>query len=136
MFWIVQLLSALGICVVLPVLIVWMICRTTINKDNKNAEVIIKAIENNSTVDTDKLVEALGKKQKSPRELLNTRLLWGCIFTFIGVALSIIAGIFGYCRPDTNAMYLFIIPAGLALAIGTAYLVVYFKTRKYVKSDD
>ncbi|MBD5219610.1 MAG: hypothetical protein HDS72_05150 [Bacteroidales bacterium] len=137
MFWIVQLSSLLGICVALPVLIVWLICRTTINRDNKNAEIVIKALENNSAVDTDKLVAALGKKQKSPAELLNVRLLRGCIFTFSGIALAIMAGImvYSYHGVDSNAM-MFIIPAGIALAIGIAYLTVYFKTRKGVKSDD
>lgn len=137
MFWIVQLASALGICVALPVLIVWLITRATINRDNKNAEIVIKALENNSAIDADRIVEALGKKQKTPRELLNIRLLRGCIFTFIGIALAIISSIFLYLLPfESNEVFMFLIPAGLALAIGVAYLVVYFKTLKYVKSDD
>lgn len=137
MFWIVQLASALGICVALPVLIVWLITRATINRDNKNAEIVIKALENNSAIDADRIVEALGKKQKTPRELLNIRLLRGCIFTFIGIALAIISSIFLYLLPfESNKVFMFLIPAGLALAIGVAYLVVYFKTLKYVKSDD
>ena len=137
MFWIVQLTSALGICVALPVLIVWLICRASINRDNKNAEIVIKALENNSAIDADKLVEALGKKQRSPRELLNIRLLRGCIFTFLGIAFAIVAYIIGcYMGGLYKDMWMFIIPAGIALAIGIAYLIVYFTTRKYVKSDD
>ena len=137
MFWIVQLTAVLGVCVALPVLIVWLICRATTNRDNKNAEIIIKALENSSSIDTDKLVNALGKKQKSPLELLNIRLLRGCIFTFIGIALVIVACIIGYYMGGLyKDMWMFIIPAGFALAIGAAYLIVYFVTRKQVKGDN
>lgn len=65
MFWLVQLLVPICVCVVLPVIIVWIIFRSVTNKDNKNAEIIIKAIESNSAIDADKLVEALSKKQKN-----------------------------------------------------------------------
>ncbi len=70
MFWLVQLLVPICVCVVLPVIIVWIIFRSVTNKDNKNAEIIIKAIESNSAIDADKLVEALSKKQKTPRQIL------------------------------------------------------------------
>ena len=56
------------VAVLLPALIVWILTRATINKDNKNAEIIIKAIENNSIVDTDKLVKALSKRRKTHRQ--------------------------------------------------------------------
>ena len=91
MFDIVQALVPIAVAVVLPVLIVWIVFRAASNKDNKNAEIIIKAIENNSTVDTDKLVNALSKHGKTPQQLLHLRLLRGCIFTFIGIAMAILA---------------------------------------------
>lgn len=77
MFDIVQALVPIAVAVVLPVLIVWIVFRAASNKDNKNAEIIIKAIENNSTVDTDKLVNALSKHGKTPQQLLHLRLLRG-----------------------------------------------------------
>lgn len=134
---ILALLIPIAICVVLPVLIVWIFYRHATNKDNKNAEIIIKAIENNSSIDADSLVEALGKKQKTPREVLQLRLLRGCIFTFIGIA----AGIYSVIAASTTAYFdineqpSFIV-AGLGLAIGIAYLVVYFITRKNIADND
>ncbi len=137
MAWIVHLTTVLGVLVALPVLVVWLICRAAINRDNKNAEIVIKALENSSAVDTDKLVAALGKKQKSPRELLNLRLLRACIFTFLGVALAVMAIILHCLMPWAEKdVFIFIIPAVIALAIGIAYTVVYFVTRKYVKTYD
>lgn len=130
MFWLVQLLVPIGVTVVLPVLIVWIIFRTQINRDNKNAEIIIKAIESNSGIDADRLVEALGKRKKTPTELLQARLLRGCIFTFIGVAGAIFAGTMAYNMPEEHLQYPALIVTGISLAIGIAYLIVYFVTRK------
>ncbi len=133
----VAIIVPIGICVVLPVLIVWIMYRHATNKDNKNAEIIIKAIENNSAIDADSLVEALGKKQKTPLEVLQLRLLRGCIFTFIGIAAGIYSAIDASTTAyfDINDQPSFIV-AGLGLAIGIAYLVVYFITRKNVAADD
>lgn len=54
------------ICVVLPISIVALVVRASINSDNKRAQVLIKAIESNCGIDADKLAEALQKPKKSP----------------------------------------------------------------------
>lgn len=124
----VPILIPLGVIVALPVLVIWLICRMEMNKDNRNAEIIIKTIEKDSSVDTDKLVAALGKREKTPLQILHLRLLRGCIFTFAGSASAIIASIANLNDQD---LYNFIlIVSGLSLAVGIAYLVVYFATRK------
>lgn len=136
MFHIVQALVPISVAVVLPVLIVWIVFRSATNKDNKNAEIIIKAIENNSIVDTDKLVKALGKRGKTPTQLLHARLLRGCIFTFIGIAVAICIVIKASTLPEIHLRYSSMMFSGISLAIGLAYLVVYFVTRKSVSNDD
>ena len=51
---IIAVLIPIFICVVLPVLIVWIVFRATMNNDNKRAEVLIKAIEANNGIDADR----------------------------------------------------------------------------------
>ncbi len=138
MFWLTQMLVAIGICVALPVLVVWIYYRSVTNRDNKNAEIIIKAIESNSAIDADKLVAALGKQEKTPAEVLQVRLLRGCIFTFAGIAAAILAA-FAYNNEPLVSSELTIgalIVAGFCLAIGVAYLIVFFVTRKSVRNAD
>ena len=84
------------VCVVLPVAIVAIVFAASMNNDNKRAKVLIKAIESNCGIDADKLAEALQKPKKTAREILNLRLLRGCIFSFIGIALCIV-GIIPFC---------------------------------------
>ena len=74
---IIAVLIPIFICVVLPVLIVWIVFRAAMNNDNKRAEVLIKAIEANNGIDADRLADALGKPRKTAREILNLRLLLG-----------------------------------------------------------
>lgn len=147
MFYLVQLLVPIAICVVLPVMIVWLFSRSKINKDNRNAEIILKALETNSSVDTDKLVEALSKPRRTLEQLQQRRLLLGCIFTLIGFllgALSAVIGITEYFENQNLYAYLqteslddlifLIFISGVSLAIGIGYLVVYFVTRKSCKN--
>jgi hypothetical protein len=126
------------ICAILPIAIVLITSLTKINSDNKRAQIILKAIEANKDVDTDMLIESLKKPKKSPRELLNLRLLRGCIFSIIGVALAII-GIVNLatgakCSDDpVTVPFVF---GGISLAFGISYLIVFFASRKHVATTE
>lgn len=131
------LLIPIFICVVLPISIVAIVFRASINSDNKRAQVLIKAIESNCGIDADKLAEALRKPKKSDREILNLRLLRGCIFSFLGLGFFVVA-----ILSLASKTSLYYDPAYLpfsliicipSLAIGISYLIVYFLTRKQVK---
>ena len=106
------------------------------NSDNKRAKVLIKAIEANNNIDADKLAAALAKPRKTPLEILNKRLLRGCMFTFTGIALIIVALVsLAYGTEFANdSVTLPMIFGGALLAIGLSYLVVYFVTRKQVNN--
>lgn len=131
----VDILVPIFVCVVLPVAIVGIYYWSQINAENKRAEILMKAIEANCGPDADKLAEALQKPRKTAREILNLRLLRGCMFTFVGFGLCVV-GIVSLClgykyMPESfNTLLVFGAPI---LAIGISYLVVYFVTRKQVK---
>lgn len=125
------------ICVILPVAIVLIISLTKINADNKRSQIIIKAIEANKDVDTDKLIESLKKSQQSAREILNARLLRGCMYSLIGISLAIV-GIANLCTGAVFSSDMVTVPfifGGIALAIGISYLIVFFVTRTEIESS-
>ncbi len=134
----VQVLVPIFVCVVLPVAIVLIVFLATINSDNKRAQVLIKAIEANNSIDADKLADALRKPKKSACEILNSRLLRGCIFSLIGLFLVIvglvncIAGTAFGSDPVTVPMVF----GGISLAIGISYLIVYYVTRKQLNNGE
>lgn len=130
-----DILVPIFICVVLPVAIVAIVCAAAMNSDNKRAKVLMKAIESGCGIDADSLAAALQKPKKSSREILNLRLLRGCIFSFIGLALCIV-GIVSLCMGTEFSAGPVTVPlefGGASLAIGLSYLVVYFVTRKQIK---
>lgn len=133
-----DILVPIFVCVVLPVAIVLIVFLAAMNSDNKRAAVIIKAIEVSGGADIDKLSETLRKQKKSPREILNLRLLRGCIFTLIGLSViivgiaNLIAG--SIFRSDQVTVPLMI--GAPCLAVGISYLIVYFVSRKQLPEHD
>lgn len=131
-----SILISISICVILPIAIVSIISYTRINSDNQRTQVLLKAIEANNNIDADKLAESLRKpvKVRSPREVLNFRLLNGCIFSFLGLGI-VLAGVYLFCTTPDNSeklQFLLYLIAAVAFAIGFGNLVVYFVTRKQV----
>ncbi len=132
------LLVPIFICVVLPVAIVFIVSWVKMNGDNKRAQVILKAIESNNNIDADKLAESLRKPKKSARELLNNRLLCGCIGTLSGLAL-VIVGLCNFANGESFNADPVTVPMVFGaplIAIGLSFLIVYLVTRKQVNDDD
>ncbi|MDE7386566.1 MAG: hypothetical protein K2N28_05465 [Muribaculaceae bacterium] len=129
-----SILVPIFICVVLPVAIVLIVYLASMNSDNKRASILIKAIESGNGIDADKLAEALRKPRKSAREVLNLRLLRGCICTFLGLCLVIVAIVNACGGGDfsSDPVTVPLVFSTIPLAVGLGYLVVYFVTRKQV----
>lgn len=120
----------LFLCVVLPITIVLIVSRLKMNRDNKRAEIIIKALESNADVDADKLIESLNQSQRSERgDVQNRRLLRGCIFSLLGL-VAIIAGVVFAFNGESVSKALLL--GGGFLAIGASYMIVYFVSRTNV----
>ncbi len=123
---------------VMPIAIVLIVAFRKSNVVNKRSEILIRAIEANKEVDTDKLIEAMKEPKKSPQEVLNARLLRGCMFTLIGVVLIIcgfagMASGIGFTDDEVSAPFIF---GGISLAIGVSYLIVYYITRKQILPEE
>lgn len=133
-----SILVPVFVCVILPIAVVLITSLSKMNAENKRTQIIIKAIEANKDVDTDKLIESLKKPQKSNREILNGRLLRGCIFSFIGIVFAI-EGIVSTAigtefRPETDTIPFIL--GGIALSIGISYLIVWKVTCKQIDSNN
>lgn len=128
------ILVPIFVCFVLPVAIVAINAYTKINQDNKRSKILIKAIESNNNIDADRLAAAMShddNKKATPRQLLNRRLLRGCIFTLVGLVLvtmsilSYASGVEFYADP----VFMPALFGGISIAIGLSYLIVFFITR-------
>lgn len=130
----VDILVPIFICVVLPVSIVAIINLRKRNSDNKRAIILIKAIESGRDVNTDKLAEALKKQYPTAKEVLYARLLRGCMYSLIGIAVLVSCLFANFSFSDSDSYLVFLIGL-ISLAIGIAYLIVYFVTRRHIYED-
>ena len=135
-----DILMPLGVCVVLPVMIVWLVMRTRQNETNKKTEIMLKAIESGATVDTE-FFKSQQRGQKTIKERLLSRLTWGSIFSLIGVVLLVLAIVFansyapdGWNFGDSPAPT-FAIIGGILLAIGLALFAVFFVGKKMMTRE-
>ena len=119
-----------GICVVLPITIVWLVMRARQNETNKKAEIMLKAIESGAPVCPDFFHNA---QEHGPLKLSS-----GCVMSFIGaflLASGIFCGIkFGWSLQGSPASIL-VLGGGILFAIGIAYLIVYFTGKKMLARE-
>ena len=135
--YVTDLIAALGICVVLPIIVVSLITRAKTNATNRRAEIAMAAIEKNTNVDLEEFFRKMNPPRRSIKERLLNRLLLGCIFTLFGVGVYI--AIFVYNLNvggfDRN-MFIGLSHAAVpSLGIGLAFLINYFIGRRILKQE-
>ena len=131
-----EILIPIGICVVLPVMIVWLINRTRQNETNRKTEIMLKAIESGATIDADFFkAQQEQKAPKTLKEKLLNRLTAGCVCTFIGIAAVVVCFVLetklGWDR-DGNFILIF---GAISIAIGISFLLVFFVGKKMLTKE-
>lgn len=126
----IEILVPIGICVILPLGIFWLYYRAQMNKENKRTEIIMKALESNSNLDTDSLVKALENTPKTPQGIRYARLQRGCQYTLLGIALCVVFLISNGMEIDSDGAFLMIFAGAASIAVGISYLIVYLVSGK------
>ena len=128
-----DILIPIFICVVLPVMIVWLITRARQNETNRKTEVMLKAIEAGATIDANFFKNP--KESITIKERLLKRLTGGCIFSLMGVVFTIIGLVNRSMALDNDAFTIPVLFGGIFFAIGVAHLVVFFVGRKMLAKE-
>ena len=123
------------VCFLLPVVIVLIPALSRIKSESIRSKIILKYIEANNSIDGNSLVESLRKPEKSAREILNLRLLRGSMFSFIGIVVMLVGlvNLFSGEEFGADGVSAPLLLGGISEAIGLAYLVVYFVSRRQVE---
>lgn len=138
-WWLSDVISDIVACVLifsLPILIAILIYRRKVNDTNKRAEVALAALEKNNGIVPEELMKSLNKPQKSLKERLLGKLMWGILCSVSGVGL-IIAAVVEYC--SNNGVDEFdadsLVFSGILLALGIGFLVYYFVGRRMLAKE-
>lgn len=131
-----EILIPISVCVVLPVMVVWLVNRTRQNEINRKADIMLKAIESGATIDANFFKAQ--QENKSIKERLLKRLTGACIFTLTGIVFAVI-GLFNWTNLTENmsndSAVIPMIFGGLFLAIGISLFVVFFVGRKMLAKE-
>ena len=119
-----------GVCVVLPVMIVWLVARAKQNETNRKAEVMLKAIESGATVDPNLLGKEQTKVKTIKQELLE-KLTGACVTTFMGIAFLSLS----YLDKSLYFLRFSPIAGAVLLAVGLGLFISFFVGRKMLSKE-
>ena len=132
-----EMLVLLGIFVVLPTIIVWLVTRYKKHETDKRAEIALAAIEKNSDLDLEAFFRKLNPPSRTIKEKLLNKLLFGSVFTLFGIFIYFAVAVENVLSGQYNAN-LFIPMSFVAvpsLGVGIAFLINYFVGRKALKQE-
>ena len=127
---IVVLLIPICICVVLPVMIVWLVTRARTKRTEKKMDVLMKAIENGAEVDQNMFVETTEGKPKSVKMELLNKLGTGVMLSLMGLVFIVLAA----CNVQAFPAWGYY--AGIPLlAVGIGNLVSYLYGLRFMRPE-
>ena len=129
---IVALLIPICICVVLPVMVVWLVTRAGIKNNEQKMAVLVKAIENGVEIDPELLVSETESSRNTKMKLIK-KLTTGIVCSMIGISLLVCPSLDAF--EGVAGLEMLYIIGGVMVAIGVAYMVAFFVGRKYLAPE-
>lgn len=134
-----QFLMPVSICVVLPIMIVWLTTRIKENETNRRTEIILAALEKGQDTDLEAIVKQLAPKEKknNTKWRIMYYLRTGCILLAIGLGLLAMAGIInldggGFTNKDVQIFS----GTGITLFfMGIGFIIVYHTSRRFMAEE-
>lgn len=118
-----------SVCVVLPVLIVWLNLKYRTQAINKKVELLSKCIENGIEIDPKILVNTRMKNSSTRKTLLN-KLATAIIFLISGLAILVISIV-----NDMTMVYGPMTASIIILSVGLGMLAWYLTGVKFLKNE-
>ena len=133
-----EIIIPICVCVVLPVMIVWLVMRARQNETNRKAEIMLKAIESGADIDLS-VFNPKAKKEKTVKQQLLGRLTGACVTSLLGIAM-IVASLFTSKNPsimmfDAEDLGGLVVMGSILLAIGIALFIAFFVGRKMLAKE-
>ena len=126
------------ICVILPVVVVWLVTRAKQNETNRKADIMLKAIEAGVPVDMEQFKSAKKKAPVSIKQELLDKLNGACITSLMGIGFLTL-GILRVVITDfgrNSLLNKFWLPAGcVLLAVGIGLFISYFVGKKLLSKE-
>lgn len=119
------------ICVILPVLIVWIVMKARKHEIDRRSEVMLKALEAGVPIDAELLKPK--KNPKTIKENLMERLTGACITSLMGLAFLALGLWGGHIPVASNSVLLF--AGAVMIAVGCGLFISFFAGRKMLAKE-
>lgn len=129
-----DILIPLGVCVVMPVMIVWLVFRSRNHTVDRKMDVLIKAIENGQDIDPELLSDGKAKNSRTLKMELMGKLQSGVTLLLSGMAVFVACFVPGM-QLDEDGIFIFITGGGVMMAIGVAMILMFFIGKKWMASE-
>ena len=130
------IIVVIGICVVLPLMVIWLINKRKNHEIDKKTEILMALLEKNPDLDPAEVLDKLDMSsedgKKSLKERLLEKLLGGCICTLIGIVLFF-THLFGFVFLGDKTTG--VVGGGVLTAVGIALIIYYFVSKKMLQSE-
>lgn len=124
----------IGVCVIMPIIVVWLNNRTSQNETNKKTEILLKSIESGASIDPEFLKSQ--HKEKSLKEKLLGKLTGACIVTAVGISLCIAILVLSWVGyTDSFIITNFTIFGCVAIAVGIGLFISYFVGKRMLANE-
>ena len=127
-----ETLLPIFVVVVLLVMVVWLVTRARLKKNEQKMAVLVKAIENGVDIDPALLVSETEGGRNTKMKLVR-KLTTGVICAIIGLAVLICTQLDAF-EGVAGIQMLYII-GGVLIAVGAAYILAFFVGRKYLAPE-
>ena len=133
---IVGLIFSVACGCILPIFWILMNTRQKMNETNVRKQIVLAAIEKNKETDVEDLLKKMAPKQKLLKEKLLSKLLWGCVISFIGISIFA-CGLWLDWQggADPGMLFLIYFFGGVLFAIGVACVIYYFVGKKMLAKE-
>ena len=125
-----------GVCIALPLMVVWLTNKRKNHEIYKKTEILMALLEKKPELNPAEVLDKLDMSQepgkKSPKEKLMEKLLSGCIYTLIGIVLFFTHLFdFVFLGNKTNG----VVGGGVLAAVGIAFIIYYFASKKMLQGE-
>ena len=132
----IPMIVSLGVCVVLPIVIVALSLRHKLGSEKNRKDIILAALEKNPNINVEELVKMMNKPDKLIKEKLLSKFQWGILTSIIGVGFFILSFILGYDDEGfTDSGQFLSVGGAVLLATGAAFLLTYFYGKKMLSKE-
>ncbi len=133
---IVGLVAIIACGCVLPIVMNLLKTRRKMNESEVRKQIVLAAIEKNKETDVEELLKKMAPKQKLLKEKLLSKLLWGCVFSFLGFGIFGCAFWIDCCGGSSpNVIHFLYFCGGVLFAVGLAFIIYYFVGKKILAKE-